>query len=208
MENHTRLEGLFRYRKTKTSVRVAIEEIQNYTYLGVNYQVDGEKHKYLTAGINQNSGNINLLTVQLQQLFRLGPVNWENVVTYQNCSNTEVLPLPTLNVFSNLYLSFKIAKVLSVELGGNVTYFSEYDAPDFCPQLNQFAVQENPDSRVALGNFPIIDVYANMHLKRARFFVMMNNVGANIGNKRAFLTPHYPLNTSVLHLGVSWNFFN
>lgn len=208
-ETHTRIEGLFRYRKTKTTLRVAIEEIQNYTYLGMSYLVDASySRKGLTAAISQNSGNINLLTAQLQQQFKLGPLNWENVVTYQNSSNQDVLPVPTVNIFTNLYLGFKIARVLSVELGACATYFSEYDAPDFCPQLNQYAVQENASSRVKLGNYPFIDVYANMHLKRARFFVMMNNVGGSIGSKKAFLTPHYPVNSSVLHFGVSWNFMN
>lgn len=209
METHTRIEGLFKYKKTKTSLRVAIEEIQNYTYLGMAYLIDDSNlRKGLTASISQNTGNINLLTAQLQQHFKLGPLNWENVLTYQNCSNQEVLPVPTFNIFTNLYLGFKIARVLSVELGACATYFTEYDAPDFCPQLNQYAVQENPNSRISLGNFPFIDAYVNMHLKRARFFVMMNNVGSSLGNRMSFLTPHYPINSSVLHMGVSWNFFN
>ena len=113
-----------------------------------------------------------------------------------------------VNIFSNLYLNFKIAKVLSVELGGNATFFTEYEVPDFCPQLNQFAIQENPDSRKTLGNYPFVNVYANLHLKRARFFIMWNNVVGNLGNKQQFLTPHYPMNNMVMHLGVSWNFFN
>jgi hypothetical protein len=187
---------------------VALEEIQNYTYLGMSYVNAEETRKYLSASINQNSGNINLLTAQLHQHMRLGPINWENVITYQNSSNKEVLPVPMLNVFSNLYLGFKIAKVLSVELGGNATFFTEYEAPDFCPQLNQYAIQENPDSRVTLGNYPFVDVYANMHLKRARFFIMWNNVVGNAASKMAFLTPHYPINNAVMHIGVSWNFFN
>jgi len=207
-ETHTRIEGLFRYQKTKTSLRVAIEEIQNYTYFGMSYAYSDNARKYLTASINQNGGNINLLTAQLQQRFKLGPINWENVVTYQNSSNKEVLPVPALNVFSNLYLSFRYAKVLTVELGANVTYFTEYDAPDFCPQLNQYAIQQNPDSRVTLGNYPFLDVYANMHLKRARFFIMWNNVLGNTASRMSFLTPHYPLNNAVMHIGVSWNFFN
>lgn len=207
-ETHTRIEGLFNYRKTKTSLRVAIEEIQNYTYLGMSYTAESESRKNLSAAIRQHSGNINLLTAQLKQHFKLGPVNWENVVTYQNSSNQSVLPVPTVNIFTNLYLGFKIAGVLSVELGACGTYFTEYEAPDFCPQLNQYAIQENEDSRITLGNFPFIDVYANMHLKRARFFIMMNNVVSDFGNKKTFLTPHYPVNTSVMHLGVSWNFFN
>ena len=208
-ESRTRIEGIFSYRKTKTSLRVAVEEIQNYTYLGMNYLLDeNNARKYLSANISQHGSNINLLTAQLRQHLKLSIVNWENIITYQNSSNTDILPVPTLNIFSNLYLDFKIAKVLSVELGGNATFFTEYEAPDFCPQLNQFAVQENPDSRVKLGNYPFVNVYANLHLKHARFFVMYNNVVGNIGNKRQFLTPHYPTNKMVLHLGVSWNFFN
>ena len=207
-ETHTRIEGLFKYQKTKTSLRVAIEEIQNYTYFGISYTYSPTDRKYLTANINQHSGNINLLTAQLTQDFKLGPLNWENVITYQNSSNQRVLPVPALNVFTNLYLGFKIAKVLSVELGACATYFTEYEAPDFCPQLNQFAIQQNDDSRVILGNYPFIDVYANMHLKRARFFVMMTNAAYGSFNRRSFLTPHYPTDGAVLRMGVSWNFFN
>ena len=207
-ETRTRIEGNFSYQKTRTKLRVAIEEIQNYTYLGMSYLNEDNIRKYLTAGYHQHSGNINLLTAQLHQHFKLGVLNWENVLTYQNSSNKEVLPVPTFNIFTNLYLGFQIARVLSVELGASATYFSEYEVPDFCPQLNQYAIQENPDSRVTLGNFPFVDVYANLHLKRARFFIMMNNIAGSVGNKKQFLAPHYPLNDSVMHLGVSWNFFN
>ena len=207
-ETHTRIEGLFSYRKTKTSLRVAIEEIQNYTYLGMSYVYSTTGRKYLTAGMNQETGNINLLTAQLKQSFKLGILNWENVVTYQNSSSQTILPVPTLNVFTNLYLGFKIARVLNVELGADATYFTEYEVPDFCPQVNQFAVQENEESRVTLGNFPFIDVYANLHLKRARFFVMMTNATNSSFNRRTFLAPHYPTDGSVVRMGVSWNFFN
>ena len=207
-ETHTRIEGLFSYQKTKTSLRVAIEEIQNYTYIGMSYDCSTTGRKYLTAAPNQHGANINLLTAQLKQHIKLGPVNWENVITYQNSSNKSVLPVPMLNVFTNLYLGFKIAKVLNVELGADATYFTEYEAPDFCPQLNQFAIQQNDDSRITLGNFPFIDVYANLHLKRARFFVMMTNAASSSFNRKAFLTPHYPTDSSILRMGVSWNFFN
>jgi hypothetical protein len=207
-ETHTRIEGLFSYQKTKTSLRVAIEEIMNYTYIGMSYVYSDTGRKYLTANPEQHGGNINVLTAQLKQHFKLGPINWENVITYQNSSNQSVLPVPMLNVFTNLYLGFKIAKVLTVELGADATYFTEYDAPDFCPQLNQYAIQQNDDSRIKLGNFPFIDVYANMHLKRARFFVMMTNAASSSFNRKTFLTPHYPTDSSVLRMGVSWNFFN
>lgn len=215
-ETRTRLEGLFSYEKTDTKLRVAIEEIQHYTYYGMSYDVTEQTsgstttmgRKNVTAGVYQESGNINILTAQLHQNFRLGPLNWENVITYQNSSNKDVLPLPTWNIFSNLYLKFKIAKVLGVELGADATFFSKYYAPDYCPMITQFAVQKNEKSRVELGGYPFVDVYANMVLKGVRFFIMMSHINAGSGNRMSFLTPHYPTNSNVLHLGVSWNFFN
>ena len=207
-ETRTRIEGIFSYEKTNTTLRVGIEEMQNYTYFGMSYNANEAERQALTAGVYQESGNINILMAQLHQNFRLGPLNWENVITYQSSSNKEVLPLPTLNIFSNLYLKFKIAKVLGVELGADLFWFSKYDAPDYCPMINQFAIQQNPESRVELGGYPWIDVYANMVLKKVRFFVMMSHVNADSGNRMRFLTPHYPTNGSVLHFGVSWVFYN
>ena len=208
-ETRTHVEGLFSYQKTNTQLRVAIDEIQKYTYFGMKYTLDDNLNRTgVTGGVFQESGNINVLTAQLMQNFRLGPLNWENVVTYQNSSNKEVLPLPSLNVFSNLYLKFCIARVLNVELGGCVTYFTKYDAPDYLPMLNQFAIQQNADSRVELGGYPFVDVYANMQIKRVRFFVAMSHVNAGSGSKMQFLTPHYPMNNRTFRMGVSWTFIN
>ena len=207
-EMHTRIEGNLSYSLTNTRLRLAVEEIQNYTYFGMSYDYSNTGRTNMTASVHQEGGNINLLTAQLFQNFRLGPLNWENIITYQNSSSPDVLPLPALNIFSNLYLKFKIARVLDVELGGNVTYFTKYEAPDFCPMLNQFAVQKNTASRVELGEFPFVDVYANLKLKGVRFFVMMNNVLYSSANRKYFTTPHYPMNGSVMHMGVSWPFFN
>lgn len=207
-ETRTRIEGLFSYTKTNTKLRVAIEEIQNYTYYGMNYDATTSGRTNLQAGVYQESGNINIMTAQLHQNFRLGVLNWENVITYQNSSNQEVLPLPDWNFFTNLYLKFRVAKVLDVELGADLTYFTKYYAPDFCPMINQFAIQKTADSRVELGGYPFIDVYANMKLKGVRFFIMMSHINSGSGNRMSFLTPHYPTNSNVLHLGVSWPFFN
>ena len=207
-ETRTRIEGAFTYDRTKTTLRVAVEEMQNYTYFGLTSTYGDEKRTGLTASPMQCSSNISVLTAQLEQRFRLGVLNWENILTYQSSSNKDVLPLPKLNVFSNLYLKFTYAHVLLIELGSCATWFSKYHAPEFCPQLNTFAIQQNEEGRVELGNFPFIDIYANLHLKHCRFFVMMNNALGSSFDRRSFLTPHYPMNNQVLHFGLSWNFFN
>lgn len=206
-ETRTRVEGLLAYKKTKTKLRLAIEEIQNYTYFGMSYDATTEGRTAMTAAVRQNGSNINLMTAQLYQDFRLGPLNWENIITYQN-SNSDALPVPDLNIFTNLYLKFMIVKELAVEFGASATWFTKYYAPDYCPQIGQFAVQENEASRVELGGYPFIDVYANFHLKRTRFFLNYTHANAGSGNRMQFLVPHYAQNNTVLRFGLSWNFFN
>ncbi len=208
MTTRLRAEGIFAYDKTKTKLRIALEELQNYTYFGMSYNTTSSGRTALNATLNQSSSVLHVVTAQMDQKLSLGPVHWDNVVTYQTTSDPYILPLPTLNIFSNLYLKFVYANVLTVELGGAATYFTDYYAPDFLPQLNQYAVQENSDSKVSLGNYPILDAYANFHLKHARFFVMMTNILGESMNRKSFLTPHYPLNRSVFKIGISWNFFN
>lgn len=206
-ETRTRVEGLLAYKKTKTKLRLAIEEIQNYTYFGMSYDATTEGRTAMTAAVRQNGSNINLMTAQLYQDFRLGPLNWENIITYQS-SNSDALPVPDLNIFTNLYLKFMIVKELAVEFGASATWFTKYYAPDYCPQIGQFAVQENEASRVELGGYPFIDVYANFHLKRTRFFLNYTHANAGSGNRMQFLVPHYAQNNTVLRFGLSWNFFN
>ena len=206
-EIRTRIEGMLTLRRTRTSLRFAMDNIKNYTYLAQSYKITEDFGRMgNTVNVRQSAGNINLLTLQLKQDFTLGPLNWENLITYQKSSNEEALPVPMINVYTNLYLKFKIARVLSVDLGADLRYFTKYKAPDYCPALGQYTVQDNGSDNVDTGNYPFVNVYANMHLKHTRFFVMMSHVNASDGEY--FLTPHYPTNSRVLRLGVSWNFFN
>lgn len=206
-EIRTRIEGMITLRRTRTSLRFAMDNIKNYTYLAQSYKITEDFGRTgNTVNVRQSAGNINLLTLQLKQDFTLGPLNWENLITYQKSSNEEALPVPMINVYTNLYLKFKIARVLSVDLGADLRYFTKYKAPDYCPALGQYTVQDNGSDNVETGNYPFVNVYANMHLKHTRFFVMMSHVNASDGEY--FLTPHYPTNSRVLRFGVSWNFFN
>lgn len=207
-ELHSRVEGLFSYRKTNTTLRVAFDEIQNYTYLAMGYNIaDDHSRNGNTMEVRQKGGAITLLTLSLAQNFKLGPLNWENVITYQKSTDNDVLPVPDLNIYTNLYLRFKIAQVLKCDFGADGRYFTKYYAPDYSPALGQYAVQTG-DNRVQTGNYPLVNIYANFHLKHTRFFVMMSHVNAGSGNRQYFLTPHYPLNQRVFRFGLSWNFFN
>ena len=206
-EIRSRIEGIFRLNKTRTALRISFDNMKNYTYFTQKYTVtESYGRADNTVSVRQNAGGISLLTMQLNQDLSLGPINWENSVTYQKSSNDDILAVPALNVYTNLYVKFKIAKVLSVDLGADVRYFTKYKGQDYSPALGQYTIQDNGEANVKIGNYPIVNIYANMKLKHARFFLMMSHV--NAGNGEYFLTPHYPINSRVLRFGVSWNFFN
>lgn len=204
---HSRIEGLFHYSKTKTTLRVAVDEIQNYTYMAMGYNIADDKRTGNTIDVRQKGGSLSLITLALGQNFKLGPLNWENMITYQKSTDNDVLPVPDLNIYTNLYLRFKIARVLKCDFGADGRFFTKYYAPDYSPALGQYAVQTG-DNRTKVGEYPVVNVYANFHLKQTRFFVMMSHVNTGSGSRDYFFTPHYPLNQRIFRFGVSWNFYN
>ena len=208
MTIHSRLQATLSSQKTRTKLRFAVDELKNHTYFAQNYTINSDFTRTAnTVNVEQSSAAINLLTAELAQDVTLGPLNWESVVTWQRTSHPDILPLPSLNIYTNLYLRFKIARVLKCDFGADMRYFTAYNAPDYSPALGQFTVQAQAD-KVKIGNYPLVNVYANFHLKQARFFILMSHINAGSGNKKYFFAPHYPLNDRMLYFGLSWNFFN
>ena len=208
---HSRILGEFSLKKTRTKLRVGYDVLKNYTYFGIQNDRIQSGDNYLVQhnnlNVRQSSSPINLLTLQLQQDFRLGIFNWQNVLTFQKSSKAEILPVPTFNAYSNLFIRFKIARVLDVDLGVDGRYFTSYYAPEYIPGIGAFGIQETDASRTKIGNYPHLNAYANFQLQHTRFYVMFTHVNSADGGKY-FYTPHYPLNQRVLQFGISWNFFN
>ena len=99
--------------------------------------------------------------------------------------------------------------VFLMQIGGKLRSGQPHDgrAPDYSPVIGQF-YNQNPDDKIEIGAFPIVNVYANLHLKRTRFFIMMYHVNAGSGKSNYFLAPHYPINPRMIKFGLSWNFFD
>jgi len=123
------------------------------------------------------------MTLQLQQNFKFGIVNWQNLITYQKSSNDIVLPVPALNVYSNIFIRFKIARVLDCDLGIDGRYFTKYYAPEYIPGMGTFGIQETAASKTKIGNYPLLDAYANFQLQHTSFFIMFTHVNSAEGGK-------------------------
>ena len=205
-EFRTRIEAGIALPRWKTSIKAGIENIKNYTYFANTPVANG--NRYLSdITVKQESSNIQVLSATLKQDFGAGPLNLETEFTYQNSSNKSILPLPDFNAYANLYIKFRIAKVLNTELGADCRYFTSYYAPDYSAALGQF-VQQNQNDKISIGNYPVVSVYANFLLKETRFYVMYYHVNEGTGNRNYFLAPHYPMSPKALWFGLSWNFYN
>jgi hypothetical protein len=195
-EFRTRLEGELNIDRWNTNLRAGVENVKHYTYFGTS------------ALPEQHSGNIQVLSATLRQDFRLGILHLDSEVALQQSSNQTVLPLPSLSLYSNFYLLAKLAKkVLTVQLGADVRYFSAYEAPAYMPATQQFYLQPE-EGRVQIGGYPIVNAYANLHLKRTRIYVMMTHINQGMGGRNYFMAPHYPINPRQFKIGLSWNFYD
>lgn len=211
----TRIEGKLSVDRWKTQLKAGVENIKNYTYLdntSVKYTETSSGKEVTTykndVAVKQNSGNIQVFSAALRQDFKLGIFHLDNEITYQKSSNQDILPLPELTLYHNLYIKFGLAKkVLQIEMGADVRYFTQYYAPDYAPAIGQFYLQ-NKETRYKLGGYPLLNGYINLHLKRTRIFIAMYNLIQGQGEKSYFLAPHYPLNPRLLKFGLSWNFFD
>ena len=211
-EMRTRIEGQLSIDRWRTQLKVGVENVKNYTYFANEDEAftnsSNETYYKNNVSVKQASNNIQVFSESLKKDFKLGVFHLDNEITYQKSSDNTVLPLPEINLYHNLYISAKLAKkVLSLELGADMRYFTKYYAPNYSPVIGQY-YQQNQNDLIEIGGYPIINVYANIHLKRTRIYVMMSHVNQGSGNSNYFLAPHYPVNPRMFQFGISWNFFD
>ncbi len=194
-ERRVRMEGELALPEEHFSLKGGVENLQNHIYF--NSQ----------ALPQQEGNNIQVLSGCLSKDFQWGKLHLDNEIYGQLSSNQKIIPLPALSLYHNLYLKTKIAGVLTLQTGFDVRYFSEYYAPDYCPALSQFILQSDKD-KVLIGGYPLINAYANLQLKRTRFFINYYHANEGMTGTNYFSTPHYPINPRVMKIGISWNFNN
>ena len=188
----THIGGTFSIPTRLFSLNVNVENVTKYIYFNS------------VALPSQYSGNIQILAANLKQNFHVGKFWLENNVVYQVSSNQDILPLPTLTLYHNLYYDDIWFKVLSMQVGVNVRYHSAYYAPSYMPATGQFYSQ----SKILIGNYPVMNAYLNFHLKRTRFFFEYYHVNHLFMKGAYFSMPNYPIDPTITKLGVSWNFYD
>lgn len=175
-----------------TSLSAEASNIQNYIYFDEAFLP------------RQHGSNIQFFSARIDQRIKAGIFHWDNRITYQTSSDENIISLPKLAIYSNLYLKFKIA-TLYVQLGVDCDYYTKYYAPNYQPATASFANQRD----IKIGNYPFMNAYANMKLSKTRFYVLFSHFNQGMfGDDNYFSLPNYPLNPRRFQIGLSIDFAN
>jgi hypothetical protein len=154
---------------------------------------------------DQYSNVISVFQLSLSKDFKWGPLHSNNKIAYQYSSQQDIYPLPEFAAYSSSYFNFYLAKrVLQVQIGVDAKYHTAYYAPAYMPATGQFYLQD----KQVIGNYPFLDLFMNLHLKRARIFVKLDHFNQSLNDRNYFLTVGYPYAPIRLKWGVSWNFYD
>lgn len=175
---------------TDTRLSAGWETLQNMIY----FDTEGYPR--------QNGGSVHVFSASLEQKLKLGIFHWDNRLTYQTSSNQEVLPLPALTWYSNMYLHFRAFRVLAMQIGVDCDYYTRYRGVNYNPATMTFRVGE--DWKV--GNFAFMNAYVTAKLYKVRFFILYSHFNQGWFSKGYFSMPHYPVNPRRLQLGLSVDF--
>ena len=176
----------------KPKLNVSFENITKHIY----FDTDGTP--------KQLDGNIQVLAADLQLNITTPWVNLDNHVIYQHASSDK-LPLPALTLYHNLYYHGCWVKALDVQIGVDMRFFTKYNAPLLNPALGQFCIQNIEQ----VGNYPVMNVYANFYVKslRLKLFAQYQHFNASFMNKQYFEMPGYPMGPDMFRAGLAWHFY-
>lgn len=187
-----RAEGHLHLPWIRTALSAGVENTQNLIY----FDVEGMPR--------QNSGNVQILSFSLDNKLRFGIWNWNNRITLQTSTDQNVLPLPLLSIYSNMFLHFKAFRVLDLQIGADCDYYTRYRGVNYQPATMSFCVGED----WKMGDYPFCNVYITAKLYRTRFFLMMSHINQGWFGSNYFSMPLYPLNPRRFQLGISVDFYN
>lgn len=120
-------------------------------------------------------------------------------------NSDDAMQFPELFVNAQLaYANIWFNDNFDFQFGVDVHWKSKYYAPGYDVTSQQFYTQQ----RYPAPAFPIIDIFLNARIKRARIFVKYNNALMTFTDYGNVPTPFYPGVRNLIDFGFNWSFFD
>lgn len=153
----------------------------------------------------QYSGEVSVLEASAAKGFDAGVFHTKFKALVQITSNDRVMPLPFFSAYNSSFVELKLFnKVMTAQIGFDVRYNTEYYANGYMPDLGVFYNQRSKK----IGNYPFVDAFLNVKLKRMRFYLKFEHVNYDLLSRTFYTVLHYPANSRMLMYGLSWNFYD
>ena len=152
----------------------------------------------------QASSEFSVAQLFLKKDFKFGVLNIENSFLYQKSTTTVYLHVPEVSTRNTIFIQGIYAKVLTFQLGVDFRYDTKYYADYYSPALGMFYVQ----NKEKIGDYPWLDAFVNLKIKRTRFYVKYSNMGTMMVRGKHFTTPGYAAQVASASFGLSWTFYD
>jgi len=183
------ISGSYNYKQF--SVGAKFFTIENYTYLD-----DSVKPKQINKGET-------ILQITAEGTIPINKFGVNTRVVYQTTSQPNVIRFPTVTGVLDIYFRTSIFKKAAIlQTGFQFTYFTDYYADAYMPELRLFYLQNEKK----IGNYPYADFYVTLMVKRARLFFRAAHFNGYFGDYRYYLAPSYPAQDARFYFGASWRF--
>ncbi len=203
--NVTQLNGYLHYttKKLDISPGLTFSTLTNYVFFKRGYY--GQNQHVLPI---QSSGTQVMAAPELKFSIALGKyVTFNNQTIYTALLKNDDDAIQVPELFVNAQLSYQnnwFKNNLDMQAGFDVHWQSSYTPYGYTITTQQFYVQQS----YSVPSFPIVDVFFNGRIKKARIFVKYNNLIQLFTQQGYMPTPNYPAARNTLDFGVDWSFYD
>lgn len=178
--------------------------------LSANYVLLRNHIYFKNFGPEAYNNALSVMTFSVARDFVFWKIHFYNRIVYQASENESIIEVPAVLLYNSTYFDktwkFKLTggKIRTM-LGFDIRYSTQYDGYSYNPSLALFYQENNS----GIGNYPFIDVWFNLRLKRTRFFAKFEHFNSTMWNiKDYYYAVSYPAKSSTFKFGISWTFYD
>jgi len=134
---------------------------------------------------------------------------FENTFQYNFSSDDNILRVPeTINQTRLLLQGYLFKKATYMQIGVDVFFRSAWVGNRYMPVTQQYYLGNASSPFSQLDSYALFDVFLNMQIRTARFFVKMAYINQGLGSNGYMVTPYYSGMTRTFEFGINWQFFD
>lgn len=136
---------------------------------------------------------------------KLGSFDIQAFAIWQKSTDKSLLDLPEIAGRLTAYYYIALFKrAIHLQAGLSVMYNTAFYADAYMPALRSYYNQNT----TKIGDYPYVDGFINIRVKRARMFLLMKHVNSGFSGYSYMMVPSYPMPDRGFRFGVTWNFFD